>query len=75
MLVTLLTAVPLPKDLEGNRDPDSYWIYVCLAIMHVGSAVTVLLNQHFADKLSIWKYFINTSMMLINVSVIIWMCM
>ena len=43
--------------------------------MHLGSAFTVLWNQHFPHKLGIFKYTLNTAMALFNVIVLVFICM
>ena len=76
MLLTFLGSVSLPRDERGERDPEApILLYNCIWVMHLGSALVVLLNQHFPHALGIGKYTLNTCMTLFNVAVIIVICM
>ena len=75
LLLTFIGTVNLPRDEEGNTDPTAGPLYHCVWIMHLGSGLTVLLNQHFSSRLGVFKYTLNTCVVVFNVVVLICICM
>ena len=75
MFLTFVASVSLPRDEHGEIDPESYKLYNCVWIMHLASALVVLMNQHFPHALGVYKYMVNTCMTLFNVVVVINICM
>ena len=75
MLLTFIATVKIPRDELGNMDAGAKPLYHCVWVMHISSALVVLMNQNFSNKLGIFKYTLNTVQMLFNVVVMIFICM
>ena len=73
MFLTVLAAVKVPKDEDNNWESGALRIFYCIWIMHLGTFLTIVLNNHNSEHaLGLGKATLNTCMMLFQVVVLIY---
>ena len=67
MLLTFLATIKVPSEDPG-------YLYHWIWIMHLAMTLALVVNHFFEEKLGIMKSTLNTSMMLFQVVLLIYMC-